>query len=184
MKCKEVQNRIDFALTGQGVEIPEEFRSHLETCGACSAYLEQIEELAAALESQAEITLSPEEELLLHQEIDRQIDASEAEHQERTLRWVRWIPRIAIPAVAAAALILTIFIPQKSPVTEVLNLTDDELALVYYNLGDIGDDALVQKAAFTQIAQEIDPLDAEDVLEGASDEEIRWLMNNLSMESY
>jgi hypothetical protein len=197
MKCKEVQKRLEFGLTAEGIDLPEDIRAHVDSCAECSAFLAQLESIGTEL-GPAQVTgLTAEEEMSLRHGIEERLAAIDniTNVKKRAARWARLIPKVAIPVAAAAALVLAVVMQEEQGVqngaasglispAELDEFTDNELAMVYYDMGNDEENGLIEQAAFSQIAGEIDPLAADDVIESASEEELQWLMDNLSMEMH
>lgn len=110
MKCKDIQERIDSEFRQGGVELPEELKSHVQSCPDCASYLKALGRLDQVL---ASVPLEVQPEELDNLTFERIVDLASSKGKKTgiienifKLKWA-WIP-----AAAAAIIIAAIYVPQ------------------------------------------------------------------------
>lgn len=190
MNCSEIQKQIDEGVTIAGLEISPEIQTHLESCPGCHAYAGQLEVLATTLEPLSQIMLTGEEVTLIEAGLNRRID------EAPVVRGFSFRLRlVTVPlAVAAAVILLFMFWSPANHWIETPTFTsiDDEWSLDAISSEDVmttlsnGNGDLLPSFIDTKTAAyltgQMEPGQADDILDGVSDAEMEWLEKNLSLE--
>jgi predicted anti-sigma-YlaC factor YlaD len=188
MNCEQVKNWLTDNFTVGGMETTGEIAAHLDECADCRAYAEELAALSAELAPLTDISMTAVESA----ELDAAMQTI-AIPDGRIQRKKRLFSIVRI-ATAAAAMILIVMVSFRSnPVNSsypIYNVDDFELTgtsvsdlapLFVDNGGDLLP-SMVDQQAVTYLTEQVDPAQAEDILESATSEEINWLMKNYSME--
>jgi hypothetical protein len=192
MKCHEVQERLDQMFTIGGLELSPDIRVHLAGCPECREYHEDLRDLSQDLTPLAEISLSPAEVLRLEAGLEAGLEKAQPALSRPAGR--RIINIMAPMALAAAAMVVLLLwspwqnrLPQ--PISKVTSAeiqfdnldADDILPLLTSKDADLLP-ALVDEKTASYITEQIKPMQADEVLEKLSTDEVKWLNDNLSME--
>lgn len=191
MNCRRVKEWLDGDITSSGIELPDEIRKHVDSCGECRAYYQELLGLREKLGGLDNITLTADESDQLIRKIETAIDHSAQSDSKRSL--VRWIVTIARPALAVVAvLIITMFSTRHLPtdltvtqeIEEILpSRTGQENFLQLLLNGDIDYlSSLLDQSSISYITDQVKPGQVDDILNGISAEEMEWLMENLKLE--
>jgi hypothetical protein len=192
MKCREVQESLDQMFTVGGLELTPEMTAHLDSCPECREYYEDLVDLSKDLTPLAEISLSPVEVSRLEAGLEAGLDKAKPALSRPTDR--KFINIMAPMALAAAAMVVLLLwspwqnrLPQpisKATSAEIQfeNLdADDILPLLTSKDADLLP-ALVDEKTASYITEQIKPMQADEVLEKLTTDEVKWLNDNLSME--
>lgn len=192
MNCDHVKEWLTDNFTVSGIEPAGEIAAHLEQCAECRKYAESLAALSAGLSPVAELSMTETES-------GRLLEAVEAIMQtaaipNRLSRRKRNIFSVVRMATAVAAMILIVAVSFRSSSVDtsypIYNLDDFELtgtstqdlAPLFVNGSSDLLPSMVDQQAANYLTDQVDPAQAEDILESATSEEINWLMKNYSME--
>jgi len=192
MNCNHVKEWLTDNFTAAGVEATGEIAGHLDRCADCRAYAEELAALSAGLSPLADLSMTEMESARLLDAVDTAMQSVMIpDPQERRRKYIFSIVRIAT-AVAAMILIVTVSFRTGSIDSSypVFNVNDFELTGTnvqdYAPLFVDGSNdllpSMVDQQAVTYLAEQVDPAQAEEILESATSDELNWLMKNYSME--
>ncbi len=191
MNCRDFQNRLDMAVTSEGVRPDEETKRHLESCVVCREYCEALAALAgdARVLTPESLTALETEELVVV--IRREIVALPQITDDSSLvHWWQW----AIRPVAAAALILMVALTPGSRMTstqssgqqlEMMSMAEAENSdvLPFMLNGDIDQiSRLLDQTSAAYITNQVHPAQVEDILDNTSTEELEYMLTTLLSE--
>jgi predicted anti-sigma-YlaC factor YlaD len=192
MNCRDIKEWLTDNFTATPLETTDEIAAHLDECPDCKAYFEGLLSLSAAIAPLADISMTDEESARLDEALNVAMQTAVVpDRQSRRKRTIFSIVRVAT-AIAAMFLIVTVSFHTNSVDTTwpVYNIDDFELTgtsvqdLAPLFVNDNGDllPSMVDQQSATYLTDQIDPAQAEDILESETSEEIEWLMKNYSME--
>lgn len=192
MNCDHIKEWLTENFTAAGIEPTGEVAAHLEQCPECRAYAEELAALSSELAPLADISMTAFESAGLEAALDAVIQAAAIpDRRSRRKKTIFSVVRIAT-AVAAMFLIVTVSFHTNSVNTSypIYNIDDFELtstsvqdlAPLFEN--DNGDmlSSMVDQQTVNYLTDQVDPAQAEVILESATSDELNWLMKNYSME--
>ncbi len=192
MNCEQVKSWLTDNFTVTGIEATSEIAAHLDQCADCRAYAGELAALSAELTPLADISMTAIESAGVEAALDTAMRTMAIpDRRSRRKKNLFSIIRIAT-AVAAMILIVTVSFRTNSVDTSypIYNIDDFELTgtsvqdlapLFVNGNGDLLP-SMVDQQAVNYLTDQVDPTQAEDILESATSEEINWLMKNYSME--
>lgn len=192
MKCHEAKEWLTDNFTSGRTETADEIAAHLDECADCRAYYEELLSISAALSPLEDISMTDAESARFEETLNAAIQAvALPDRQSRRKKTISSVVRVAT-AIAAMFLIVTVSFHTDSIDTArpVYNVDDFELTgtsvqdLAPLFVDDNGDllPSMVDQQSAAYLTDQVDPTQAEDILESATSEEIEWLMKNYSME--
>jgi len=192
MKCRDIQDSLNQMFTFGGLDLSPGAQTHLETCPECREYYEDLVDLNQDLAPLTDIALTPEEAARLNTGLTAKIEKLEsAASRSATRRIFTVLAPLSLAAAAVLALLLWSpwqhYVLQPTSTTVVGEFqfdklkSDDILPLLTSNDADLLP-ALIDEKTASYITEQVKPMQADELLESLSKDEIKWLNDNLSME--
>lgn len=191
MNCRDFQNRLNLAVTSDGVGLDTETTAHIEACPVCREYYEALLVFAGEAKATATESLTSEEAERLATGIARAIaDVPQIATKKIVVQVWHW----AIRPVVAAALILLVGLMPGSRMSstqhsdqqlQVMSMTEAEKtdALPLLLNGDIDQvSRLLDQTSAAYITNQVRPSQVEDILDNTSTEELEYMLTTLSAE--
>jgi predicted anti-sigma-YlaC factor YlaD len=192
MNCDYIKEWLTDNFTVAKIDPPDEIAAHLQQCPDCRAYAESLAALSAGLAPAAEMSMTEAESGMLLDAVDAAMQSVAV--PERNARRKRRIFSIVRIATAVAAMVLIVMVSFRTNSVNssypLYNLDDFELtgtsaqdlAPLFVDGGSDLLPSMVDQQAVTYLTDQVDPIQAEDILESATSDEINWLIKNYSME--
>lgn len=191
MKCREIQDNLNQMFTAGGLELSQDMHAHLEACPDCREYYQSLVTLNQALAPLSEIALTAEETARLNQSLAAAVAEADRRVPQPIIRKI--FGAFAPLALAAAAVVvLLMWSPwQNYAIRSSQTMTADDLQFDNIKSDDIisltnGDTellpTLVDEKTASYITEQVEPMQADEVLDKLSTDEVKWLNDNFSME--
>jgi hypothetical protein len=192
MNCREVKEWLMDNLTAAGLETGGEVAAHLDECADCRSFYRELAALSMKLAPLAEISLTEAESVRLEDAVDAAMQTA-AISGEKGRQQRRIFPIIRIAAAVAAMILIVIVSFRNNSVDisyPIFNIDDFELtgtsvqdlAPLFIDNGRDLLPSMIDAQSAEYLTDQVNPAQAEDILESATSEEIDWLMKNYSME--
>lgn len=192
MTCTRIKEYIQELFVSGGFELPQEIKEHLDSCHECRAFAEDLTALSRTLAPLGDIALTAEEAARLEADLSALFSAEA--RKPVAVSPEGKIAAIARMALAAAAVLILMMMPWDPdfpsqvnfmPNTDDLHLTRiDEMDMASLFTDGETDllPSIVDNQSAVYLTDQVQPGQADDILEKLTPEELEWLMENVSME--
>lgn len=192
MDCRQIKQFLDENFVATGFDLPDDIAGHVKDCGYCRDYYEELISLSASLDPIAEVSMTPDETAQFESGLFEAIEETEIAQPSYVPEGrVFSIARMALAAAAVLLMMVTSFNPDFPAEvaimqnTEELQLTSveaEDVALMFDNGDGVLIPSMLEDQSASFLTSQMQPGQAEDILDDVTAEELEWLMENLTME--
>lgn len=192
MDCHRIKEFLQENFLATGYDFPAEVMEHLDGCPDCRAYYEELVSLGEKLDPISEISMTPEESMRFESELMPALEAVDPAPTSYVAEGrIFSIARLALAAAAVLVMMVVSNNPDISSGLAILQnvdelqlsqVDDEDMALLFSNGDSDFIPSLFEEESATYITNQLQPGQADNILETISPEELEWLMENLTLE--
>jgi hypothetical protein len=192
MDCHRLREYLENNFLAAGYELPAGIKEHLEACSQCRAFYEEMLSLGEYLSPISDIAMTADETIRFETVLMEAIEA--AEQARKNYVPEKNIFSVARMALAAAAIVVMMLVSYNHNRPSGLAILDNSNAwqLAQISTEDmtpllVNDDSdifpsVVDDQSAAYLTEQIQPWEADNILETATSEELDWLQKNLTLE--
>jgi hypothetical protein len=192
MDCHRIQEYLEDNFLATGYELPAGIREHLDDCGECRSFYEEMLSLGEYLSPISDIAMTADETIRFETGLMEAIEA--VDRPGKTYAPEKNIITVARMALAAAAVVVMILVsynPDKPAGLAILNnsnawqlaqISTEDMTPLLVNGGSEILPSVVDDQSAAYLTEQIQPWEADNILETMTSEELDWLQKNLTLE--